>query len=132
MGKTNAEAWDAVISYSRILSEHAQKLGFAGIALCWFFRSREGDFPALILFALIVFVVFFVLDVTQYWYGAVRYRGWIRGREAANRAAGNDFDAGDFAFPDEFDEPAWTLFNVKLAVLFAAFVLVGIELVRQM
>jgi len=132
VGRTNADAWKTVAFYTEKLTGHAQKLGFAGVAICWFFRSSNGTFPDLILGGLTAFVIYFLLDGSQYWWAARTHRNWIQAQEQKNRENKRPFDEGDFAFPVELDRPAWDLFNIKLGVLVLAFVLVGVELVRQM
>ncbi|MDT8287809.1 MAG: hypothetical protein RQ748_11925, partial [Elusimicrobiales bacterium] len=71
--RTNREAWEAYAFYTERLTVHAQRLGFAGLAVCWFFQE-DGQFPPLVLKALFAFVVYLVLDTGQYLCGALRLR----------------------------------------------------------
>ena len=78
---TNQEAWAQYKEYSHTTSEIARKFAFAGIAICWFFKSEENKFSEIVLLALILFVIYFLFDLLQYLVSSFLYKNWIRKSE---------------------------------------------------
>lgn len=121
---TNQEAWAQYKEYSQTTSEIARKFAFAGVAICWFFKSEENKFPDMVLFALILLVVFFLLDLLQYLVSSFIYKNWIR-KEEIKRWEQTGKIEGDYYNPTWIDIPAFIFFIGKVFVLLTAFILIG-------
>lgn len=123
----NSEVWDFYNFYTGEVTKHSRHLGFAGIAICWFFRTTEITFPNFILFSLIFLVLFFVFDLVQYYVSAMRLRKWMQKEEAENENKKGSVD-GEYWPPKSLDLPAFWLFKIKLLFLFIGFFFIGLEL----
>ncbi len=67
----NKEAWANYKDYTRDVTEHSRKLGFAGIAVVWVLKPENGDFSILSLLSLFFVIAYFLTDVGQYVTGAL-------------------------------------------------------------
>ena len=108
----NKEVWESYNFYTGEVTKHSRYLGFAGIAICWFFRTTEIKFPNFILFSLVLLVVFFVLDLAQYYVSAMRLRKWMQKEEAENEKNTGSVE-GEYWPPKSLDLPACWLFKIK-------------------
>lgn len=127
----NREVWDSYDYYTSEITKHARYLGFAGIGICWFFRSPELLFPRAILGALICLVLFFLLDLMQYYIAAIRLRLWMQAEEEKREGEGDSIE-GDYWPPVQLDRPAFILFHCKLCALIAGFALICTEIIVRM
>lgn len=123
----NREVWDAVDYYTGEISKNARALGFAGIAVCWFFRNPDLTFPPRILWSLVFIVAFFLADLSQYYVSGMRLRRWMRAEERARRARTGTIEHDDYAIPPRIHRPGHVLFHVKLLCLAGGFFLLGYE-----
>ena len=121
---TNQEAWAQYKEYTQSTSEIARKFAFAGVAICWFFKSEKNIFPDIVLSALILFVVFFLFDLLQYLVSSFLYKNWIRKEEIKKWEQTGKIE-GDYFNPVWIDIPAFILFIGKIIVLLSAFILVS-------
>jgi hypothetical protein len=53
---TGKQLWAEYQHYTRDITEHERKLGFAGAAVCWLFKREDFTFPAVIYIALMFIV----------------------------------------------------------------------------
>ncbi|MDA3833844.1 MAG: hypothetical protein PF495_10635 [Spirochaetales bacterium] len=123
----NQEVWASYDFYTGEVTKHSRYLGFAGIAICWFFRTTEITFPNLILTSLILLVVFFVLDLAQYYVSAMRIRKWMQKEEAEKEKKTGSID-GEYWPVKSLDVPSFWLFKIKLLFLLLGFLCIGLEL----
>lgn len=127
----NREIWESYDYYTSEITKHARHLGFAGIAICWFFRSSDIQFPRAILGALTGLVLFFLLDLTQYYVAALRLRLWMHEEEEKQESERGTIE-GDYRLNKELDRPVFALFHCKLFALLFGFVSIGYELISRM
>lgn len=125
------EIWRDYYFYTGEITKHARFLGFAGFAVCWFFRTPAITFPPLILAALMGLVVYFLLDLLQYYVAAFRLRSWMTGEEKCREPLGT-LEEEDYRPPVGLDDWTLRLFHSKLAVLLIALGFVGAELIARM
>jgi hypothetical protein len=128
---TNRELWQSYDFYSSELTKHSRHLGFAGAAVCWFFRTPEVTFPKWILVALVMIVAYFLLDLLQYYSGAILRRFWIQREESKMYQATGSIE-GEYLMPRWLDRPTSAFFVFKTASLLLAFVAIGVELVTRL
>lgn len=121
---TNQDVWNQYKEYSQSTSEIARKFGFAGIAICWFFRTEGGLFPILVKVSLILFLLFFFFDFLQYFISTILLKRWIRDKEIKMWEQTGSID-GDYQKPTYIDFPAFILFITKTIVLLIAFLIFG-------
>lgn len=125
----NSEAWGQYKDYTRDVTEYSRKLGFAGAAICWFFKDASAVFPGLILYALAFLVIFFIFDILQGMAGALLTRQWLH-REELKRLADSGSVEGDYYKPRWLDYPAFTLFLLKVASLVMGFIFIGLHIFK--
>lgn len=126
----NAELWESYNYYTGELTKFSRQLAFAGAAICWFFKSEEITFPKPILVSLVLIVSFFILDILQYFLGAHILRWWIQ-REETKMWEKKKKIEGEYHKPRWVDTPSFAIFNLKIAVLFGAFVALSIEFIER-
>ena len=127
----NQEVWNSYNFYTSEVTKHGRYLGFSGVAICWFFKTPEITFPNLILSSLIFLVVFFCLDITQYYVAAMRLKEWMQQKESEQEKVTGSIE-GDYWPPKELDNPSFLLFKLKLLVLLLGFICIGLELALRM
>jgi len=126
----NHEVWESYNFYTSEVTKHARYLGFAGIAICWFFRAADITFPTPILLALIFLVLFFLTDIAQYYIAAIRLRNWMQSEESRYESEGSSLEQ-EYWPPKSLDTPAFWLFHMKLLLLFIGYLLVGSEILLR-
>lgn len=124
----NSELWSQYRSYTEEFSKFSRQLGFAAAAICWFFKSDTVTFPTLILLALIFLMLFFMVDVLQYFVSAHRLRSWTRAEEIKMYNETGSIE-GDYPKPAWLDRPAFIFFNMKAILLFAGYFAISIEFI---
>src|SRR6266571_2604884 len=120
---TNREVWEHYRDYTKDITEYSRKLGFAGAAICWFFKAPDFKFPIWILISFLFLLAFFVCDLSQSLVAAYRHRGWIRREEIKNFEETGKIE-GDYQKPWGLDIPVFRLFILKVVCLFVAYVFV--------
>ena len=75
------ELWKQYQGYTRDLTDHSRKLGFAGVAICWIFKTKDFTFPPMIYWAMAFFVAYFICDVLHYLIGAALTRWYVQKEE---------------------------------------------------
>lgn len=125
------ELWKQYQSYTRDLTEHSRKLGFAGVAVCWIFRSSDFTFPPMIYWALVFFVVYFISDVFHYLVGAVLTKRHVEKEEFRLLQETGSVD-GDVPKPRWLDWPAYGFFLTKAIAMIIAFIFIGCELMARL
>lgn len=125
----NSELWGAYKDYTKTLTEVAEKLGFAAVAICWFFKNADNTFPAIILAGLIFVVFYFTFNLLQFLLGAVLIRIWVR-REEKKRWREQNTIEGEYDKPAWLDYPSYTMWWLKIICLLTSFCLIGIYLIR--
>ena len=123
----NADLWKSYDFYTSELTKHARQLGFAGIAVCWLFRSSEGAFPGFVLVGLLAFVGFFASDVLQYYGAAILLRFWTQ-REESRKHDETGTIEGEYLKPRWVDRLPFLLFNLKIFLLLGGFFALAVGL----
>ncbi len=118
---TNTEAWENVIEYTGILSDILRKLGFAAVAICWVFRSPEFLFSPEIIMSFAFTVVYFILDILQYFVAAIVRRHWLYSEEEKRRKRNEPIDKDAYEMERKHDYPAFALWIVKTFSLLVAY-----------
>lgn len=126
---TNIQLWDRYKEYSRDITEHERKLGFAGAGICWILRGQDFTFPALIYVALFFIVGYFIADLLQGFSAALIYRCFIHYHEVRLLRKTGSHD-GDIIVRRWLDWPAFGCFIIKSILLLIGFVFIGLY-IRQ-
>jgi len=121
---TNKDVWNQYKEYSQTTSEIARKFAFAGIAICWFFKTDDGLFPELVKISLLLFLLFFFIDFLQYLISTFLLKFWIRKNEIKIWEETGNIE-GDYQKPSYIDMPAFILFVLKIIILFISFLIFG-------
>lgn len=122
-----SEVWASYETYTGELTKHSRQIAFGGVAISWLLRSSAGTMPRWGLISLGLLVVFFLLDVLQYFVGAWRLRTWMHGEEHRRWKETGTIE-GDYDVPRYIDRIPFVLFNVKIVALLLAYVALGIQL----
>ncbi len=128
---TGKELWAQYQHYTRDFTEHARKLGFGGLAVCWLFRDADFRFPVPIYAAMLAFVGYFIADVLQALLGALTLRLFTVYHERRMWRETGTIE-GDIPKPDWVDWPATSMFAIKACSVLMGFVFVGVELLRRL
>jgi hypothetical protein len=128
---TVKELWAQYQGYTKDLTEHARKLGFAGCAICWLFKTENYTFPSMIYVALLFFVFYFIADILQGLFGAVTVRLFTERQEGKLWKESGSL-TGDVHKPRWVDIPACAMFFTKTALLITGFVFIGFELLQRL
>lgn len=123
--------WEEYQFLTEKLTEHARKLGFAGVATCWFFKDGDFTFPTTIYFALLGFIVFFILDMLHYFCGALTIKNFTENEEQKLWDAGKSTNT-EIEKPRSVDDRSFKYFIAKMVVLITAFTTIGLELVIKL
>lgn len=125
--------WDQYQHYTRDLTEHTRKLGFAAGAICWLFRNPEGPiFPGLIQGALLFLVAFFVSDILHCFLGSLALKKYLEDKEAEIVSRGETLTEDTVILHTrDADRAAFSLYRCKVAFLLLSFGMIGSEIVRR-
>jgi hypothetical protein len=126
-----SEVWNRYRDYTRDVTEHSRKLGFAAAAICWFFKTENFTFPSLILLSLTFVVSFFALDLAQYVLAAKRIKTFARQEEKKHWKEKRKIDVNT-EVPESLDKPVQKLFTWKLVALFLSFGFLIAEFLRRL
>ena len=107
--------------FSRMLSDNARKLAFAGIAIVWIFKQGENGsytIPEALKTVMLMFVVSLSFDLLQYiWQTAV----WGSFYTYKEKKLNHDENA-DFLAPTIFNKVAYVIFWFKTIALVIGYV----------
>jgi len=126
----NEDLWNQYMEYTQDLTANCRKLAFAAAALCWFFKTKDHQFPSLILKALAFTVAFFLANILQYFLAALFLRFWTRRQEKAKWKQNQTLE-GEYDKPAWLDYPAFTMWWAKIILLLLAYGSIGLYLVHQ-
>ena len=121
---TGKELWKEYQHYTRDLTEHERKLGFAGAAVCWLFKRDDFTFPNPIYVALLFFVAYFIADVCQGLFAATTLRRFIQAKEQKLWDEKKTIE-GEIEVPRNVDRPAFVFFIIKAVLLVTGFAFIG-------
>jgi hypothetical protein len=127
---TGRELWKQYQEYTRDITEHGRKLGFAGAAVCWIFKRDDFTFPSKIYTALFFFVAYFIADILHSLSAALTLKFFIRHHEIKLHHDTGSIE-GDIPKPAWVDWPAFTFFILKCILLITGFVFIGLYLVEM-
>jgi hypothetical protein len=128
---TGKALWEQYQHYTRDFTDHARKLGFAGLGVCWLFHDERFRFPWLIYGAIFLFVCYFVCDALQNLLAALTLRLFTENREKKLWRETGSIE-GEIPKPKWVDGPASVMFAAKAVFLLGGFVVVGLELLRRL
>ena len=128
---TGKQLWEQYQHYTRDLTEHGRKLGFAGAAICWLFKNEAFTFPTLIYLSLLFFVAYFIADVMQSLLGALFVRFFTEAREAEMWKRTQSIQE-EIHKPRWVDLPAFVCFIAKCILLVFGFVFIACELLKRL
>lgn len=118
--QTNQEAWNSYVEYTKGLTESARALGFGAAAICWILKPEDGPPQGLLLLGLALCALFFILDATQYLFGALRTKWWIEAKEREYLKSSGALE-GDYSRPAGHDRPVFALFILKIIALIGSY-----------
>ena len=123
---TNKDVWNQYKEYSQTTSEIARKFAFAGIAICWFFKTDDSLFPESVKISLLLFLLFFFIDFLQYLISTFLLKFWIRKNEIKIWEETGNIE-GNYQKPSYIDLPAFILFVLKIIILLISFLIFGTD-----
>ena len=122
------DLWESYHFYTQGLTEHGRKLAFATAAICWFFKSEQVTFPTPVILSLTFVVLYFLLDMLQYFISALVLRSWTYQKEAElEQVKGKADPDDDVEKPPSLDAPAFRLFIAKHIALLMSFIALLVE-----
>jgi hypothetical protein len=128
---TGRELWAEYQHYTRDLTEHGRKLGFAGAAVCWIFKSADFTFPAMIYLALLFFIGYFVCDILHGLSAALTLRFFTQHHEKKLWQDTGSIE-GDIHKPRWVDWPAFAFFIIKGIMLVVGFGFIGFYILGRL
>lgn len=128
---TGKELWAEYQNYTADLTQHERKLGFAGTAICWFFKRDDLTFPLMIYISLALFVAYFISDILHYVLAALIVRFFTQYHEKALYNKTGSID-GEIPKPRWVDYPAFTFFIIKGLLLVLAFAFIGFYILLKL
>jgi hypothetical protein len=128
---TSKELWEQYQYYTRDITEHGRKLGFAGAAICWIFKRDDFSFPVMIYAALLFFIAYFIADILQALSGALMLKFFTEHQETKMWMEKRTID-GDIHKPRWVDRPAFMFFITKCIMLVGGFVFIGLYLLAKL
>ncbi len=123
---TNKEIWEQYSNFAIDLSNNSRKLAFAGAAIAWLFKTDENTFPLFVLCSLFLIIVFFILDIMQYFLGAIRLKRWIETEEKKKQRETGSIE-GEYKKPMHIDIPSYRCWRGKIFTLIASYLFLGIQ-----
>ena len=124
---TGRELWTSYREYTRDITEHGRKLGFAGAAICWFFKREDLTFPVMIYAALFFFVAYFIADIFHSFSAALILKFFTEYHERRLWLETGSIE-GDIKKPRWVDWPAFSFFIIKCVFLITGFAFIGFHL----
>ena len=127
---TGRDLWASYREYTRDITEHGRKLGFAGVAICWFFKRADLTFPITIYCSLFFFVAYFIADILHPFTAALILKYFTEYHERRLWRETNSIE-GEIKKPRWVDWPAFVFFIIKCVLLVTAFLFIGLHLVAS-
>ena len=128
---TGKQLWADYVDYTRDLTQHERKLGFAGVAVCWFFKNDDLTFPISIYLSLGFFVAYFLADIIHYFAAALMLRYFTLYHERRLMRETGSIE-GDISKPGWMDWPPFLFFIVKAVLLIIAFGFIGLFILLRL
>ena len=104
-------------------SDNARTIAFGAAAICWFFKTKDVQFPSLIIMSMISLSAYFVCDLLQYYTSAVSYYGFYR-----NVRDGKLSEPDIKNIADNVDKKSGAYFHIKFGFLIISYLFIGLEL----
>jgi len=123
----NKDLWAQYVGYTDQASQIARHLGFAAAGLLWAIGNMTDHWSAIARLGLAFVVLFFMADLVQYVFAAVRRRLWIRAEEKKRWSETGSIE-GEYLVPPSLDTPAYIIWWAKLGLLTLSFLAVGAAL----
>jgi hypothetical protein len=127
---TGRELWGQYQHYTRDITEHGRKLGFAGAAICWIFKRTDFTFPLMIYMALVFFVAYFIADILQSFLAAMTLKFFTEYHEKRLWRDTHSIE-GDIQKPHWVDWPALFFFITKCVLLITGFAFIVLYLAQM-
>ena len=116
---------------TRKLSEFGSKFGFSAIAICWVLREENYSFSLLIVCSLVFCILYFILDVSQYFVSAISLRSLARKLESKINDMKRDINLQEVAKPTNFELVPFVIFILKYPFLLASYLMIAAELLNR-
>ena len=126
----NGDLWKQYDDYTRGLTDNSRLLALSAAALSWSFKTSSFQFPQTVFWALILTVIFFVLDALQYFLGALLIKIWTERQEKKMFEEKKTID-GVYQKPTWLDKQPFILWISKIFFLLASYVCIGIFLFKS-
>jgi hypothetical protein len=124
------EVWESYAFYTEKITEQSRKLAFAASGICWFFKAPDIRFPPTILTALLCIVLFFTIDLLQYFISAMLLKYWARKQEKIAYAEMGTIDV-EVDKPTSLDTAGFYLFCFKILTLFIGYILIAAHIMMS-
>lgn len=122
--KTIDELWKIRDDFAKESTATSRKLGFAGAAICWLFKSNEYIFSVWIYCSLFFLSLFFLFDILQFFITALIYTYYIRIVENASSGIAIEGVPG---VPTSINSPSLVCFILKIFFLFMSYTFIAFE-----
>jgi hypothetical protein len=132
------DLWQQYEFFTNTYSTIARQLAFAAVAICWIFRiDNDNRLPNIILFSLFLILLFFTLDLAQYFFAArITKKIAFEWEELAKK----ELTEGKLIKLEDFDKkmdnkkllPLLYIYNVKGAILVIAYIIIVAYYVWQL
>ena len=126
---TNKEIWQHYAEYTDKVTSIARKLGFAAIAVIWVIGGSTTNLTASLRYALLVVVLYFMMDLFQFFVGSLIMRRWIRNTEKFLWKEKKSIE-GNYQKPAWLDIPSYILWLLKILILFFGYFLIGVYIFK--
>ena len=120
----NSEIWNSYSNFTLDLSNNARTLAFAGAAIAWLFKTQDNTFPSIVLWGLFFIIIFFILDILQYFLGAIILKFWAEGEESKQLEETGKID-GEYDKPRYIDYPSFFCWVAKVISLLMGYICLG-------
>lgn len=131
---TLKEIRDDYVRYSANVSELSRNLSYAGIGVIWIFKQTSSgglslfmnSIPEVLRLPLILFIVVLFLDLSQYVIQtAIWYPYYLKNKKKHANENEEDVILNE---PEIYSAIPWCLWIIKLVIVVAAYVLMGVFL----
>ena len=112
----NKDLWAQYVGYTDQASQIARHLGFASAGLLWAIHDMTDRWSVIARLGLAFVVLFFMADLVQYVFAAVRRRLWIRAEEKKRWSETGSIE-GEYLVPPSLDRPVYVIWWAKLGLL---------------
>lgn len=124
-----SEIWNIHHDLTVSASNIARQLGFAGIAICYLFKSEPLEFPRIILISLSFFIAYFIFDLFQFTVTSVKYHKYAIDRERELQRRDKDLEKAEVEpYPRNLNNFPFIFFYSKFVFLFIGFLVLGYQI----